>query len=99
MSLDYVFEDLYDFQEVWSVCRVEGSAILDQLSYSRICIVGYLEALAFFNFIPDITHIQAIEGHFTSNQLPKKGSISIGIYFLIIESFLEKLGCHVSGCA
>ena len=74
-------------------------AIANELQQALVVAIGDTELLTSFDFCPDLTHFESIEGHLSFEDLPEERAICKHIHLLIVLALLEKFGSHIARCA
>lgn len=74
-------------------------AIANKLQQALVVAIGDTKLLTSFDFCPDLTHFESIEGHLSFEDLPEERAICKHIYLLIVLALLEKFGGHIARCA
>ena len=74
-------------------------AIANKLQQALVVAIGDTELLTSFDFCPDLTHFESIEGHLSFEDLPEERAICKHIHLLIVLALLEKFRGHIARCA
>ena len=89
-------ERFYDLSKAWPVCGLYMATFADELQQTLVQTVVGAQLLAAFDFGPNLWRIEAVEGHFPLEGLPKESAESEDVDLLRVSPLLKELGSHVA---